>query len=301
MFWTIVAAILFVMFLPYIFAVVLWIAGAIIAIAGYILAAVVALALANGAWELLKTLGLASREVDWTSGTVLLWVTIPLAIYLIFMFLKLEKISFPGLLVPQLRRAFKCLEPYELGRYVRHHYTVTVGDAEKIAKLEKDKEWLAKFEIHEESARQMAAQQKEIWKNDLRQQLLDQLPAKDQKLRDDIEKRFKKFVSSDLIQITDGSCESMLLLAQDRSILERDNDLSDKLVVIKPKRTKSWLAKVSIKDRHIVQIYSEMDQPSESYVLRFQDLSANSWENGLEYLEERVVDDLYKSVEDERN
>lgn len=93
----------------------------------------------------------------------------------------------------------------------------------------------------------------------------------------------------------------MLLLAQDRSILERDNDLSDKLVVIKPKRTKSWLAKVAVKDRHILQIYSEMDQPSGSYVLRFQDLSANSWKNGLEYLEERVVDDLYKSVEDERN
>ena len=115
-----------------------------------------------------------------------------------------------------------------------------------------------------------------------------------------IEKLFRKYIESDLVKISEESYESAILLAQNRDTFEKSNDLSDALLEINVKRSRSWLAKVNVTHLHTVQIFKQIDWPSGSYVFQFQDLSADSWQKGLEYLEERVVEDLYRSTDHEQ-
>ena len=183
MFWTIVAAILFVMFLPYIIAVVFWIAGSIIAIAGYFIAAVVAIGIAYGVWELLVVLGIGVTSVDWTGGGGLFSLLSVVFFICAVVAWKFFKIEAPSILVKEFSRAFRWLEPYDLGRYVRHHYSFTVGDAGKIIKKDNQIEWMKKISKTEQTARDLGLKNRrrleELQQEGLRASLIAQLPEKD--------------------------------------------------------------------------------------------------------------------------
>ena len=177
----------------------------------------------------------------------------------------------------------------------------TVGDAGKIIKKDNQIEWMRKISKTEQTARDLGLKNRrrleELQQEGLRASLIAQLPEKDAELKLGMEKLFRKYIEADLVKISEESYESTILLAQNRDTFEKSNDLSDALLEINVKRSRSWLAKVNVTHLHTVQIFKQIDWPSGSYVFQFQDLSSDSWQKGLKYLEERVVEDLYRSID----